>query len=160
MTYDAILAPLDKRWGRPVTINDWARVGEKHVADVSDDDLVIVEAFAGRARRAALEAARDRWLTPAPVSTPVDVTTTKAAAPETPVVSDDDLTWAQFMVKHGAAPMTLHTTASLFDGLLAKWHEMNEKNKERNAKIAALEARVLELEAHAAAARTVAHVGR
>ncbi len=50
---DALLSPLDRKWGRVVTVADWRAVGQKHVAQLSDDDLLILEAFAGPAARSS-----------------------------------------------------------------------------------------------------------
>jgi hypothetical protein len=75
-------------------------------------------------------------------------------------LADADLTWDQFVAKHATMPMTLKNVEAVVAPLRTMWDDMNEKNKERNTKIAALEARVLELEASAAARTVQDHVGR
>jgi hypothetical protein len=84
---------------------------------------------------------------------------TKAAESAAPDDTDDGLTWKQFVAKYANEPMTLGTVVAIIAPLEKAWKDMNARNEQRNVKIAALEARVLELEAQAAA-RTVAHVGR
>ena len=79
--YDAILEPLDKKLGRAVTLKDWAAVGQKHVADLTDDDLTIIEAFAGRPERLAKESQRASGGAVPQKSAEPPVVTTKAAAP-------------------------------------------------------------------------------
>lgn len=75
----AVLEALDKKYGRTITVEDWRRLSEKAPKDYTDDDVVIVEAFAGPAAAAAARARREHGLAP-PVP-PAPVTTTKAAAP-------------------------------------------------------------------------------
>ena len=71
---------------------------------------------------------------------------------ETP---DDTLTWKEYVAKHGHKKITLAVTDALINVYQKQLDEMNERNKERNARLDALENRVLELEASIAA---VSHV--
>lgn len=80
---------------------------------------------------------------------------TKAA----PVVTAPE-TLEAFLQKHGQEPATYEALHVVFNELLANMKTMNARNIERNTKIAALEARVLELEAAHAAARPVQHADR
>jgi hypothetical protein len=124
MTADAILEPLDRKLGRPVTMQDWIAVGQKHVSAITDDDLLVIEAFQGRAARSEKEAARARWLTPAPaVAAPV-----KTNAAETAVTAAE--LRKQFKAYTSA-------TVALVKDVLA----------ERDQKIATLEAEVTTLKA-------------
>jgi hypothetical protein len=86
-TRDEMLAPLDRKWERPVTLDDWRALGTKSIDQFTDDDLLIVQAFDGPASAQAKRETRDRWLTLAPPSSPVVIS--EASAPVT-AISDAD----------------------------------------------------------------------
>jgi hypothetical protein len=137
----AVLEALDKKYCRTITVEDWHRLSDKTAAEYTDDDLTIIEGFSGPQSAAAARARRDAAL--APPDPPALVT----KAIETPAVAADDDTWEQFVARHGDMPMTLKSTAELVNVLMDEWTAMNERNKERNARIAALEAEVDKLKA-------------
>jgi hypothetical protein len=147
-TYDEILAPLDKKWGRAVTVADWRALGRKHIAEWSDDDLLIVEAFDGRAARVAQEIARDRWLTPHPPSVPVETPmATKSAetAPAPPPATLDE-----FVERYGKTAVSWAGLTKTLDGTNAVFVKAIKALRQANKD---LEERVLELEAQAAASK-------
>jgi hypothetical protein len=91
----------------------------------------------------------------------LDIVTKAATAPAprtSPAAPAPPETMEAFLQKHGKEPATYRAlydaAAALLEiskALKTKWDEMNERNKERNARLDALEARLLELEATAAA---------
>jgi hypothetical protein len=110
--YDAILTPVDQRWGRVVTIDDWRALGTKAVDQLSDDDLLVVQAFEGLKVRAKLEAARDRARMPQPPPAPV-VARKSAAGPPVERVLDGAL---QRILGLEGLVRLLHARVAKFDG--------------------------------------------
>jgi len=86
MNYTRELVELDVKRGHVHTVADWHRIGEKaqHTpADLTDDDLIVLEGFGGPSSAAAARARREQALAPAlppdqPTAAPA---TTKATAP-------------------------------------------------------------------------------
>jgi hypothetical protein len=87
MTWDADLGPLDRKLGRAVTVNDWKIAGEKawrHPETLTDDDLLILKAFAGAERADPARALRTKALAPPPaLPEPSPAPQTKTAAVNT-----------------------------------------------------------------------------
>lgn len=163
--FESHLEALDRKSGRTHTIDDWRGVGEKSLytpAALTDDDLIILTYFGGEQSADSARTRRAQALTPPstipdPVPAAAPVMTKKLEAPAA-VSADDGLTWEEYVAKHGRTTMTLVMTDALINSVVdvfkKQWHEMNERTKERNARLDALENRVLELEAARAAVTT------
>jgi hypothetical protein len=144
---------LDRKYGRTITITDWAALSEKSAADLSDDDLVIIENFGGLQSAADARARRTLACNPPAPPTPAPVETKAIAEPET-VPDDEKLSLVAYLEKHSDQPILAMHLAPIVDGLQQAWDAMNERNKERNVKIAALEQEVAALKAVALKAPT------
>jgi hypothetical protein len=104
MIYTKALEALDKKWHRTVTIDDWRRLGEKADADLTDDDLVIIEGFGGPKDAAAARARRAQALAPVPPEPPA---VTKQAAAPAPYVTRAAMMKAFERYSKGTAPVLL-----------------------------------------------------
>ena len=135
------LEAIEQRTGRVHTTHDHGLVCEKAAtrpADLSDEDLAVLEFFGGTRHAVEARAKRDRARRPS-----VDPSKPVAAAPavETVHVRDGE-TIADFCTRAGDVPVTMDVL-----GVLWKFVErINDKNKERNARLDALEKRLAALE--------------
>src|SRR5205085_8002916 len=82
MTYTAALEALDVKRGHVHTVADWRLVGEKAQrapAELTEDDLVVLEGFGGPSCATAARARRDAALAPPdpPPATPSVPTPTR-----------------------------------------------------------------------------------
>jgi len=79
--YSKALEALDRKLGRTVTVDDWKALAAKADADLTDDDLTIIESFEGATKAAAVRA-RANDATTAHDATP-------ATAPREPPLTAD-----------------------------------------------------------------------
>jgi len=144
--YNTLLASLDKKFGRAVTLDDLRALKHKHIGDWSDDDLTIIEAFQGRAARVERECARARWLTPAPAAA-APVVTTKSAEPTAATATIGGLTVDAF------ADVLVEEIGLIVKPLQSRLQSLEVENTQ-------LKNRVLQLEAIEAARDEVGRVDR
>ena len=78
--YRTAIEQLDQKMGRPVTIDDWHRIGSKPGAALTDDDLVVCGYFGGPSAAAAARARREKALAPPPPPDPPVKTKTAVAS--------------------------------------------------------------------------------
>lgn len=147
-------------------VRDWQRVATKALetpGELTQLDLAIIGYFGGEKDRAEADAARRKALFP-PVPAPPPAPKPAAARRPQPTFKTAEAYLAAF----NAAYTKFETDAkslsaddwALLSAKVPQWEfhgarlfmeAMNQKNEERNARIKALEARVLELEAQRAA---------
>jgi hypothetical protein len=92
--FQAQLASLDRKMGRTVSVKDWRRVGAtaaSHPEALSDDDLLVLAAFAGEAHAKQAADRRAHALAPARPSepTPQPTHTERATVKMTPTFLKD-----------------------------------------------------------------------
>ena len=153
-TLDNLLGPLERRWGRLVTLADWDLVRRKAAATpgaLSDDECLVVRAFGGEQAYTLALSRRSLALLPPEPEPPPPAAPTTTADPMRRVVTLATLkkifTDYNAQVAEAIVQVTTQARAPLLERLAA----LDTAAGAREAKIAALEHRLLELEADRAA---------